>query len=143
MGRPSRVREFATSRWVLVAMIGALVGASCFSTASAALPTTPTPVLTLTRTVRTTPYIGTSFSMRDGEGSAFVPNNSAHPNIDGTDSLWIAEDNGRAVWEINPTTGALKSSVHDATWQATRQYSSSTDSGTGGCCRTPTWRRPR
>ena len=131
MGRPSRVRAFATSRWVLVAMIGALVGASCFSTASAALPTTPSPVLTLTRTIRTTPYIGTSSSMRDGEGSAFVPNNSAHPNIGGTDSMWIAEDNGRAVWEIDPTTGALKSSIHDATWQATRQYNSSSDSGTG------------
>ncbi len=131
MGRPGRVRAFATSRWVLVAMIGALVGASCFSTASGALPSTSSPVLTLTRTIRTTPYIGTSSSMRDGEGSAFVPNSLAHPNIDGTDSLWIAEDNGRAVWEINPATGALKSSVHDATWQATRQYNSSTDSGTG------------
>lgn len=90
-----------------------------------------TPALTLNRTIRTTPFAGTSSSMRDGEGSAFVPNDPSHPNIDGTDSLWLAEDNGRAVWEINPTTGALKSSIHDATWQATKQYNATADTGTG------------
>ena len=131
MGRPGRARAFATSRWMLVAVIGAIVGASCFSTTSGALPTTSSPVLTLTRTIRTTPYIGTNSSMRDGEGSAFVPNTGAHPNLGGTDSLWLAEDNGRAVWEIDPATGVLKSSIHDATWQATRQYNRGTDSGTG------------
>ena len=131
MGRPGRARSFATSRWMLTAVIGAIVGASCFSTTSGALPTTSSPVLTLARTIRTTPYIGTSSSMRDGEGSALVPNVGAHPNLGGTDSLWLAEDNGRSVWEIDPVTGVLKSSIHDATWQATRQYNAGTNSGTG------------
>ena len=131
MGRPGRARSFATSRWMLAAVIGAIVGASCFSTTSGALPTTSSPVLTLARTIRTTPYLGTSSSMRDGEGSAYVPNAGAHPNLGGTDSLWLAEDNGRSVWEIDPVTGVLKSSIHDATWQATRQYNAGTNSGTG------------
>ncbi len=96
-----------------------------------ALPTTSSPTLSLARTIRTTPFTGTSSSMRDGEGSAFVPNDPAHPNIGGTDSLWLTEDNGRAAWEINPYTGALKSSIQDSTWQATKQYSSSTGTGSG------------
>ena len=100
-------------------------------TPSGALPNTSTPVLTLNRTIRTTPFIGTSSSTRDGEGSAFVANDPAHPNVGGTDSLWLAEDNGRAVWEINPYTGQLKSSIHDATWQATKQYDAGADTGTG------------
>jgi|GEM_PF-5130156 FOG: PKD repeat len=114
-------------------VVGLMVGAMPFvATAPAhALPNTATPSLTLARTIRTTPYVGTSSSMRDGEGSAFVPNDPAHPNIGGTDSLWIAEDNGKAVWEVNPYTGVLKSSIQDATWQATKQYSSSTGTGSG------------
>ena len=98
---------------------------------AAALPSTTTPRLTLARTIRTSPFTGTSSSMRDGEGSAFVANNAAHPNIGGTDSLWLADDNGRAIWEINPYTGALKSSIRDSTWRATKQYSSSTGTGSG------------
>ncbi len=96
-----------------------------------ALPNTSSPTLSLARTIRTTPFTGTSSSMRDGEGSAFVPNDPAHPNIGGTDSLWLSEDNGRAIWEINPYTGAIKSSIHDSTWQATKQYSSGSGTGSG------------
>ena len=101
------------------------------STMAQALPNTNAPVLSLNRTIRTTPFVGTSSSTRDGEGAAFVPNDPAHPNIGGTDSLWLAEDNGRAVWEINPYTGALKSSIQASTWQATKQYSTSTGTGSG------------
>ena len=117
-----------------VGMVAGLVIAGAplaTSTAAQALPNTNAPVLSLNRTIRTTPFVGTSSSTRDGEGSAFVPNDPAHPNSDGTDSLWLAEDNGRAVWEINPYTGALKSSIHDSTWQATKQYSSGTGTGSG------------
>ncbi|MEP6626078.1 MAG: DNRLRE domain-containing protein [Acidimicrobiia bacterium] len=119
---------------VRVALVVGLVGVALpvlGDATAGALPNTTTPSLTLNRTIRTTPFTGTSSSMRDGEGSAFVPNDPAHPNIDGTDSLWLAEDNGRAAWEINPYTGALKSSIRDATWQATKQYSSSSGTGTG------------
>ena len=93
--------------------------------------TAAAPSLTLTRTIRTTPFVGTTSSMRDGEGSAFVPNDPAHPNLGGSDSLWILEDNGRAAWEVNPSTGVLKSSIHAAAWEATKQYLASAGTGTG------------
>ena len=120
-----------------ITRLGLVIGlvlstAPLLSTSTAqALPITNTPTLSLNRTIRTTPFVGTSSSTRDGEGSAFVPNDPAHPNLGGTDSLWLAEDNGRAVWEINPYTGALKSSIQDATWQATKQYNSGAGTGTG------------
>jgi PKD repeat protein len=57
------------------------------------------PALTLNRTIRTTPFDGSSVSMRDHEGSTYVP-------ID--NSLWLVDDNANAVYEVNATTGALK-----------------------------------
>jgi WD40 repeat protein len=56
----------------------------------------------LDRTIRTSPFRGTSVSMRDNEGSAFV--RSDH-------SLWLADDTGKRVYEVNPTTGALKRTI--------------------------------
>ena len=123
--------------WSIATRVGMVAGLMiagaplATSTAAHALPNTNAPVLTLNRTIRTTPFVGTSSSTRDGEGSAFVPNDPAHPNIGGTDSLWLAEDNGRAAWEVNPYTGVLKSSIRDSTWQATKQYSTGTGTGTG------------
>jgi hypothetical protein len=64
-----------------------------------ALPPTSTPHLHLARIFRTTPFAKTTVSMRDGEGSAYVPRDR---------SLWLADDNGRAVYEVNAATGALK-----------------------------------
>ena len=86
-----------------------------------ALPNTSSPTLSLARTIRTTPFTGTTLSVKDGEGSAFVPNDPGHPNIGGTDSLWLIEDDGRAAWEVDPYTGILKSHIADLDWQATRQ----------------------
>ncbi len=118
----------------LAIVVGLLVGTVPIvgtATPAAALPNTSTPSLSLVRTIRTTPFVGTSSSTRDGEGSAFVPNDPAHPNIGGTDSLWLAEDNGDSIWEINPYTGALKSSIQDPVLEATKQYSSGTGTGSG------------
>lgn len=57
------------------------------------------PQLQQTRTIRTTPFANRNISMGDNEGSAFVPRNK---------SLWLADDNGRSVYEVNHLTGALK-----------------------------------
>ena len=57
------------------------------------------PSLSLNRTIRTTPFNGSSVSMRDHEGSAYVPANN---------SLWLVDDNANAVYEVDATTGALK-----------------------------------
>ena len=64
-----------------------------------ALPPTSAPHLQLARIIRTTPFAKTTVSMQDGEGSAYVPRDR---------SLWLADDNGRAVYEVNAATGALK-----------------------------------
>jgi PKD repeat protein len=57
------------------------------------------PSVTLNRTIRTTPFAGSSVSMRDHEGSTYVPSDN---------SLWLVDDNANAVYEVNATTGALK-----------------------------------
>jgi hypothetical protein len=66
-----------------------------------ALPTTSTstPHLHLARIIRTTPFAKTTVSMHDGEGSAYVPRDR---------SLWLADDNGQALYELNAATGRLK-----------------------------------
>jgi PKD repeat protein len=64
-----------------------------------ATPALAAPTITLDRTIRTTPFNGSSVTMRDHEGSAYVP-------VDG--SLWLADDNGDSIYEVNPVTGNLK-----------------------------------
>ncbi|HEX6399641.1 MAG TPA: hypothetical protein VF108_04110 [Actinomycetota bacterium] len=53
----------------------------------------------LIRLIRTTPFLNTTVSMKDAEGSAYVPRDH---------SLWLADDYGRRIYEVNPATGALK-----------------------------------
>lgn len=79
--------------WSLVSMAGA---------AFATLPDTSDPSLQLDRTIETTPFAGSSVSMKDHEGSAFVP---------ADDSLWLADDNGKAIYEIDPVTGAWQRTI--------------------------------
>lgn len=50
--------------------------------------------------------------MRDNEGSAYVPRNK---------SLWLADDNGRAVFEVNPATGALKRGIGRQHFESARR----------------------
>ena len=65
--------------------------------------------ISLERTIRTTPFTGTSISMKDHEASAFVPSDN---------SLWLADDNGDAIFEVNPVTGALKRRIPQADFNA-------------------------
>ena len=53
----------------------------------------------LVRLIRTTPFTNKPVSMKDAEGSAYVPRDH---------SLWLADDYGRRIYEVNPSTGALK-----------------------------------
>jgi Esterase-like activity of phytase len=53
----------------------------------------------LVRLIRTTPFANKAISMKDAEGSAYVPRDH---------SLWLADDYGRRIYEVNPSTGALK-----------------------------------
>lgn len=77
------------------------------------LPETSTPSLQLARTIRTTPFINTTVSMRDGEGSAYVPRNN---------SLWLAEDNSRSVYGVNPDTGDLKRVIDRTAFESAHRF---------------------
>jgi hypothetical protein len=68
--------------------------------------------LRLDRRIRTTPFAGSNVSMRDGEGSAYVPADN---------SLWLADDNGRAIYEVNASTGALKRRIRRAAFESARK----------------------
>jgi len=58
--------------------------------------------LELDGTIRTSPFTGSSVSMGDNEGSAFVPSDN---------SLWLAGDNKKEIYEVDPTTGVLKRTI--------------------------------
>ena len=88
--------------------------------AFAALPVTSSPELKLVRTIRTSPFAGSSISIKDGEGSAYVPRDN---------SLWLADDNGRAVYEINPATGALKQKIATAAFEAAPKFGGGSQAG--------------
>jgi hypothetical protein len=75
-------------------------------------PALSAPRLQRTRAIRTTPFANRNVSMRDNEGSAYVPRNK---------SLWLADDNGRAVFEVNPATGGLKRSIGRTRFESVRR----------------------
>ena len=54
--------------------------------------------------------------VRDNEDLAYVPSD---------DSLWMADDNGNAVYEINRTTGALKRTISQSTFSNSHQFGGS------------------
>ena len=89
-------------------MLASLV-ASSNASALAALPVTSNPQLHLDRTIQTTPFAGSAISMKDSEGSAYVPSDN---------SLWLTGDNDRAIYEVNPATGELKRKIDRTTFEA-------------------------
>ena len=107
-----RSRSTRPARFLFVALVAVLVGSS--TTAFAAQ-------LELDRTIRTTPFDGSTLVMRDIEGSAYVPEDN---------SLWLASDNGRAVFEIDPITGALKRKIGRAKFEAATELGGGSLAGT-------------
>lgn len=89
-------RSVARSLSVVLAL--AVVGTG---TAQALISTTQ-PQLTLNHLIRTSPFQGTSTSVRDNEGSAYVASD---------DALWMASDNDDALFEVDRTTGALRRKI--------------------------------
>lgn len=79
-----------------------------------------TPVLQLDRTIRTTPFVHSDVSMGDGEGSAYVP---------ADDSLWLADDNRDAVFEIDPGTGELKRMIDTAAFEKAPRFGGGAEAG--------------
>ncbi|MGH2680717.1 MAG: hypothetical protein ACRDG8_09610 [Actinomycetota bacterium] len=100
-----------------LALLGVLVASA---PALASLPTTSDPELRLARTIRTSPFAGSAISMRDAEGSAYVARD---------DSLWLADDNGRAIYEVNPATGTLKRKISGSTFEAAARFGGGSTAG--------------
>jgi PKD repeat protein len=123
------MRRTTRGRRTTIFVAAAVAVTTAATPALAALPDTNTPTLSLDRTIRTVPFAGSTLSPRDAEGLAFVPNRPGHPNIGGTDSMWMVDDNTDSAWEFDPSTGALKSRITD--WDATRRYDPLTGTGTG------------
>jgi PKD repeat protein len=88
--------------------------------AHADFPVTSTPELRLNHTLRTSPFAGSSVSIKDSEGSAYVPRDG---------SLWIVDDDGKKIYEVDPTTGALKRIIDSAAFAATPRLGGSTLAG--------------
>jgi hypothetical protein len=53
----------------------------------------------LDHVLRTSPFAGSSVAIGDLEGSAYVPRDN---------SLWLADDDGRAIYEVDVRSGVLK-----------------------------------
>ncbi len=87
--------------------------------AGATLP--PTPSLRLVRTLQTTPFPGSTLGMSDHEGSAYVARDN---------SLWLADDDGRAIFEVNPATGALKRKIRGSEFAAVTELGGGERAGT-------------
>jgi hypothetical protein len=111
-------RRARPARFLVGAAVVALLASA--APASASLPVTSSPELKLVRTIRTSPFVGSSISIKDGEGSAFVPRDN---------SLWLADDNGRAVYEVNPTTGALKQKIDQTAFAAATKFGGGSQAG--------------
>ena len=95
-----------------VGTIALVVGLSgVFTTSLSAAQTTPQ--LTPAGIIRTNPFAHTRISMHDGEGSAYVPRDQ---------SLWLAEDNSDAIFEVAPNSGKLKRVIREDAFRSTHRF---------------------
>jgi hypothetical protein len=107
--RYAESHSMTSPRWVSVLVVLLVWSATpAFGSREATTAT-----LQLVRTIRTTPFVNSAVSMKDAEGSAYVPSD---------DSLWLAEDNGRSAYEINPTSGHLKRVIRGARFGAAKRF---------------------
>ena len=121
----SRGHEFRTPRrpWARARLTSAalvLSGVVLTPSAAHALPDTSSPQLVFNRLIRTSPFVGSTTSVRDNEGSAFVARDNA---------LWMVEDNGKAAYEIDATTGSLRRKIDAGAFAAAPRLGVGTAAG--------------
>jgi hypothetical protein len=110
----------AKKLWCRPGIIGsALLVAVLWVTASAGAALA-SPSLQLVRTIKTSPFVNSTLSMKDAEGSAYVPRDN---------SIWLADDNGRAIWEVDPGSGALKTMIGGSAFEATPRFGGGSPAG--------------
>ena len=108
--RATRVRSAFV---VITVMSLGVIALGPMAPASGALPDIDEPELALNHILRTNPFAGSSVSAKDNEGSAYVARDN---------SLWMGDDDGRAIYEVNPSTGQLKRSITRAALEATPRF---------------------
>jgi len=106
------------ARWLLGVLVGIGVWSIVVTPAieggvAQALPSTSQPQLTLNRLIRTSPFQSSATTLRDNEGSAYVP---------GDNALWLASDNDNALFEVDRTTGALRRRIGQAAFMNARRF---------------------
>ena len=69
--------------------------------------------LAWSETIRTSPFSGTTVSMGDNEGSSLVPSDN---------SLWLADDGKKRIYEVDPATGALKRTIARSVFNKALQF---------------------
>jgi PKD repeat protein len=102
------------ARRLLALTLGALLTFTVFGAAPApALISTTEPQLSINHLISTSPFAGSSTSVRDNEGSAYVA---------ADDGLWLADDNANAIWELDRSTGALRRKIPHTTFINAPQF---------------------
>jgi hypothetical protein len=102
------------------AVVGSALLVAVLWVAASAGAALASPSLQLARTIHTSPFDGSSVSVKDAEGSAYVPQDN---------SIWLADDNGRAIWEVNPSSGALKTMIGGSAFEATPRFGGGSPAG--------------
>ncbi len=116
-----RTRLYATA----LAVGLSLTAVSGLSAPAQAISNPPIPILTVDhfRTISSHPFPGAPGNASDVEGLGYVgPDNS----------MWVADDNGDRVWEIDPTNGDYKSQLRGGA--AGTAFLTATQVGTGLTC---------
>jgi hypothetical protein len=106
-----RHRRNSPSRATSLLLVG-MAAVVLADVAMADLAATSAPRPTLSRRIRTRPFANKNVWMKDSEGSAYVPRNR---------SIWLSDDNARAVYEVNAITGGLKRMIGRAQFENARR----------------------
>jgi len=112
---PSSARRICA----LVLAVGLLVAPALGPPTQAASAADP-PTLTLRRLIQTTPFVGSSRSMQDNEGSAYVSADR---------QLWMVDDEGQRIFAVNARTGALKRTIGKRALESVRRFRGSARAG--------------
>ncbi|WP_165372648.1 PKD domain-containing protein [Nocardioides iriomotensis] len=93
----------ARSRYLVLLALALVVPAMSIVGVPPAAATLPSkPELTLDRIVRTTPFAGGTREVDDVEGIAYVARD---------DAVWLADDNGNALYEVDAESGKLRRTI--------------------------------
>ncbi len=109
---PTRPHGASLVRRLAITVVGALV-ASLAGVLVGVPAASATPWLTFVRNIQTRPFVGTSTSMGDNEGLAYIATN---------DTLWAVDDSPGRLYAVNRTSGALGQVISNAQFQGATRF---------------------